>query len=78
MRFPDTTEAAALPAGYRARAATLDDAAMVAQLRTTYQAEEGDPGVITADEQVNDWQRMNLDEDTVLVFAPDGRLAAHA
>jgi mycothiol synthase len=51
---------------------------MVAQLRTTYQAEEGDPGVITADEQVNDWQRMNLDEDTVLVFAPDGRLAAHA
>lgn len=77
MRSPDTTEAAALPAGYRARAATLDDAHMVARLRTTYQAEEGDPGVITADEQVNDWQRMNLDEDTVLVFAPDGRLAAH-
>lgn len=77
MRSPDTKEAAALPAGYRARAATPDDAHPVAQLRTTYQAKDGDPGVITADEQVNDWQGMNLAEDTVLVFAPDGNLAAH-
>jgi mycothiol synthase len=78
MSSIDTTEAAALPAGYRAQAATPDDAHLAAQLRTTYQAEEGDPGVITAEEQLNDWQGMNLAEDTVLVFAPDGRLAAHA
>jgi mycothiol synthase len=77
MRSTDTTDTAALPDGYRARAATPDDAHPVAQLRTTYQTEEGDPGVVTADEQVNDWQRMNLAEDTILVFAPDASLAAH-
>jgi GNAT superfamily N-acetyltransferase len=49
----------------------------VAQLRTTYQAEDGDPSIITAQEQLNDWQGMTLTEDTVLVFAPDGSLAAH-
>ena len=66
------------PAGYTVRAATRDDAEAVARLRTTYQADEGDPGIITAEEQLNDWQGANLDEDTALVFAPDGSLVAVA
>ena len=66
------------PDGYRARAATLDDAQAVAQLRAAYQAEEGDLSAITAEEQLNDWQGLNLAEETLLVFAPDGSLAAHA
>lgn len=68
----------ALPAGYTARAATRDDAQAVAELRNAYQADEGDPGIITAEEQLNDWQGADLAEDTVLVVAPDGSLAASA
>lgn len=78
MGSADTTQPAALPAGYFARGATRDDAPAVAQLRTTCQAEDGDTGVITADEQLNDWLGSDLAEDTVLVFAPDGSLAAYA
>jgi GNAT superfamily N-acetyltransferase len=67
-----------LPAGYSARAATLDDAQAVGQLRAAYQAEEGDMSAITAEEQLNDWRGANLAEDSLLVFAADGSLAAHA
>ncbi|HKT37210.1 MAG TPA: GNAT family N-acetyltransferase [Ktedonobacterales bacterium] len=74
----DATGMPALPAGYTARAATRDDAQAVAELRNAYQADEGDPGIITAEEQLNDWQGAELAEDTVLVVAPDGSLAAHA
>lgn len=58
------TDWLALPPRYSARAATLDDAHAVAQLRTVYQADEGNPPVITAEEQRNDWQGTNLAEDT--------------
>lgn len=78
MRSSDTTDAATPPAGYFARAATYDDAQVVAQLRAAYQAEEGDTSAITAEEQLNDWQGANLAEDSLLVFATDGSLAAHA
>jgi mycothiol synthase len=73
-----TTVGAMLPAGYRARDATLDDAPTLAQLRTAYEADEGSTTVVTAEEQLNDWQGVNLAEDTVLVFAPDGGLVGHA
>lgn len=73
-----TGQAATLPDGYFARAATTDDAQLVAQLRAAYQAAEGDISVITAEEQLNDWQGVTLAEDTTLVFAPDGSLVAHA
>ena len=66
------------PDGYSARAATLDDAEVVARLRSAYQADEGDTAVTTAEEQLNDWAGENLAEDSLLVFAPDGSLAAHA
>ncbi|HEX5440426.1 MAG TPA: GNAT family N-acetyltransferase [Ktedonobacterales bacterium] len=66
------------PDGYSARAATLDDAEVVARLRSAYQADEGDASVTTAEEQLNDWAGENLAEDSLLVFAPDGSLAAHA
>lgn len=66
------------PNGYSARAATLDDAEVVARLRSAYQADEGDTSVTTAEEQLNDWAGENLAEDSLLVFAPDGSLAAHA
>jgi ribosomal protein S18 acetylase RimI-like enzyme len=61
-----------------ARPATPDDAAVVAELRTAYQVAEGDPTVITAEEQRDDWLSADLASDTVVVLAPDGRLAAHA
>lgn len=77
MRLPDAPDAASLPTGYSERPATRDDAPIVAQLRATYQAEDGDTAVITAEEQLNDWQGVNLAEDTVLVFASDGSLVAH-
>ncbi len=72
------TDGAMPPEGYSARAATPDDAQAVAELRAAYQADESDESPITAEEQLNDWQGLNLAEDTVLVFAPDGSLAAHA
>ena len=78
MGSTHATDEAMLPPGYIARAATLDDASAVAALRTMYQAEAGDSSVVAADEQLNDWQGANLAEDTVLVFAPDGSLVAHA
>jgi len=78
MGSADKTNSVTLPDGYSARAATLDDAEAVAQLRSAYQAKEGDTSVITAEEQLNDWQGVNLAEDSLLIFAEDGGLAAHA
>lgn len=78
MGSAHTTDEANMPPGYSARAATLDDASAVAALRTAYQQEEGDSSVASAEEQLNDWQGTNLAEDTLLVFAPDGSLVAHA
>jgi GNAT superfamily N-acetyltransferase len=77
MGSADITNGVTPPAGYSARAATLDDAEAVARLRNAYQAAEGDTSVTTAEEQLNDWQGANLAEDSLLVFAPDGSLAAH-
>lgn len=78
MGTAETTDEAILPAGYTMRAATSDDAQAVAELRTSYQTDEGDSSVITAEEQLNDWLGAILDEDSLLVFAPNGALAAHA
>lgn len=78
MGSGDMTIRAALPAGFSARAATRDDAGAVARLRSAYQAEVGDTSVVLAEEQLNDWQGVNLAEDTILVFASDGSLVAHA
>lgn len=78
MGSAHTTDQTTLPNGYLARGATLDDAYIVAQLRAVYQAEDGDATAITADQQLDDWLGLNLAEDTILVFAPDGSLAAHA
>ena len=66
------------PDGYTARAATREDAEAVARLRNAYQMDESDQGNITTEEQLNDWQGANLAEDTILVFAVDGGLVAHA
>lgn len=78
MGMADTMDEAILPTGYTAQAAIRDDAGAVAELRAAYQTAEGDPSVVTAEEQLNDWQGANLDEDVLLVCAPDGTLAAHA
>ncbi len=69
MGSPDYGRGGSAACGISCTSCYREDAQLVAQLRTTYQAEDGDPGVITADEQLNDWQRMNLAEDTVLVLA---------
>ncbi|HET9979186.1 MAG TPA: hypothetical protein VFQ32_01995, partial [Ktedonobacterales bacterium] len=74
----DTGDWPTPPEGYTTRPATRDDAQAVAQLRSAYQADEGDAENITAEEQLNDWQGANLAEDSILVFAPDGGLVAHA
>lgn len=78
MGTADTIGGSAPPAGYSARPATHDDAQAVARLRAAYQAAEGDASVITAEEQLNDWLGLNMAEETLLIFAPDGSLAAHA
>jgi GNAT superfamily N-acetyltransferase len=74
----DTASWPTPPEGYTTRPATRDDAQAVALLRSAYQADEGDAENITAEEQLNDWQGADLAEDTMLVFAADGSLAAHA
>jgi mycothiol synthase len=78
MGSADMTNGVTPPDGYSVRAATLDDAEVVARLRSAYQTDEGDTSVTTAEEQLNDWAGENLAEDSLLVFAPDGSLAAHA
>jgi ribosomal protein S18 acetylase RimI-like enzyme len=78
MERTDSTDLITPPAGYLARAATADDASAVAALRTAYQAAEGDPTNITPEEQLNDWQGLNLADDALVVLAPDGGLAACA
>lgn len=78
MGSADSTEPAPLPIGSLARPATSDDAPAVAALRSAYLAEEGDPTLVTAEEQLNDWQGLNLAEDAVVALASDGSLVAHA
>jgi mycothiol synthase len=66
------------PAGYTAHTARREDAAAVAELRTAYLADEGDTSVVTAEEQLNDWEGLDLAEETMVITAPDGSMVANA
>jgi GNAT superfamily N-acetyltransferase len=78
MERTNSTGSLRPPAGYVARAATAEDAPAVAALRTASHAAEGDPTIITPEEQLNDWQGVNLADEALVVLAPDGSVAACA
>lgn len=65
-----------LPAGYRARPATLDDAPVAAELINTCLQVYADQIGSTAEQKRGDWQTpgLNIATDTQLVFKPDGQL----
>ncbi len=72
-------EGVSLPAGYAARPATADDAASVAALINAFdrvQLEE--PDETSAADVAGWWARFDLHRDSLLVFDPDGNLAACA
>jgi len=66
------------PAGCTVRAAAREDAAAVAELRSACLADEGDSSVMTAEEQLTDWEGLDLAEESVVVLAPDGTMVANA
>ncbi len=66
------------PPGYTARAARREDAAAVAELRTACLADEDDRSIVSAEEQLNDWEGLDLAEEAVAVTAPDGAMVANA
>lgn len=70
----DTT----LPPGYAVRAPTREDAAEVAALRSACQVADGDAPAVDAEEQLGDWQGLDLAEDAVVTLGPDGRIAGYA
>jgi mycothiol synthase len=69
-----------LPTNYTARPATLDDAEEIAALIAACQQADGDPpdSATTAAEWRSDLAGTDLDEETVAVLAPDGRIAGYA
>lgn len=67
-----------LPEGYAARPPTLADAAAVASLIAVCQQATGDKATMTAEEQANDWQSLDLADEAIAVTAPDGQIAGYA
>ena len=66
--------------GYSTRPASMKDAGLVAELiRVSDAAEEADPAA-GIDDVIEHWQRpgLDLESDTALVFAQDGRIAGFA
>jgi mycothiol synthase len=70
-----------LPDGYRVRAPSRDDAPAVAAVVAVCLRDEGDEGdatEMTADEQLSDWEGLDLAEEAVVLLAPDGQIVANA
>jgi mycothiol synthase len=67
-----------LPEGYAARAATRYDAdAIVGMIIASELADTGETDM-TLEELLDDWQELDLAQDTVVVTAPDGRISGYA
>jgi mycothiol synthase len=67
------------PAPFTGRAATLDDAHAAAELFRVYEAAHSEYAEEVSDADVRDWWRtfdLDLGRDSLLLHAPDGRLAA--
>jgi mycothiol synthase len=65
------------PAPFTGRPATLDDAPAVAELLRAYEAAHTDYPEDISGADIRDWWRtFDLDRDSLLLHAPDGRLAA--
>lgn len=71
-------DAGSLPEGYTVRHPTRADAPEVAALIATSERANGDEATTTTEELLNDWEDIDLDEEAVLLLAPDGRFAAYA
>lgn len=67
-----------LPADYWTRPATLDDAEAVAAILTACERAHGLGTSTSAATVLDDWQGVDLDEETLLIIAPDGSVAACA
>ncbi|MFQ6102209.1 MAG: GNAT family N-acetyltransferase [Anaerolineae bacterium] len=69
-----------LPENFAARPATMDDVEAVVELLNACSIEQIGRPRVEVDEIRTDWQQptFNLETDTLVVFAPDGKLAGHA
>jgi GNAT superfamily N-acetyltransferase len=56
----------------------MADAPAVAALIAACQVADGDPAEMTTAELLNDWDGANLDDEALVVLAPNGQLAAYA
>src|SRR5690554_6320193 len=71
-------DAGSLPEGYTVRHPTRADAPEVGALIAASERANGDEATTTTEELLNDWEDIDLDEEAVLLLAPDGRFAAYA
>ena len=69
---------AVLPEGYSARAPSRDDAAAIAEVLAACQRADGDMVDASAEVQLDNWEGLDLNEDALLLLAPDGRIVAAA
>lgn len=69
---------ARLPDGYIQRAPAIEDAEAVAGVIAACQRADMGEAEMTAEELVQDWQGLDLNEEAVVVAAVDGRIVASA
>lgn len=69
-----------LPVGFTTRPARMEDAEMVVKMYTTYAEDLGGVERHQVSDTLAEWSlpTTNLDQDTLLVFAPDGSLAGYS
>jgi mycothiol synthase len=67
-----------LPEGYHARPPRREDAPAIAALITASRKDAGDDETATAEDVLDDWQGLDLENDAIVVLAPDGRIVGGA
>jgi len=67
-----------LPEGYTTRAPSHEDAEEVAVLISASQIADTGETDMSVEELIDDWHPLDLDEEAVIVTAPDGTIAAYA
>jgi mycothiol synthase len=67
-----------LPEGYEMRAPAHEDAEAVAALISACQIADTGASDVSLDELLDDWHTIDLDDEAVIVTAPDGHIAGYA
>src|SRR5918997_2529532 len=67
-----------LPEGYTTSVPTREDAEAVAVLISDCQIADTGASDMSVEEMLDDWHTLDLDEEAVVLTAPDGRIAAYA